>query len=199
VFRREEIHFFSLRNFYKLITFHFYSFQVLSFLGVSVMFSPSRSLLFSVLAAGVLCTSVASAGDYGSPRQYYSSWQKYPQRTSYYRHYYYKPSPTYSGYKHHYVVYAPQKPKYVYYYNPYKKVYWGRCPVEHHGEGVYSLLAEKDRKPTLDEIPEEAFPPPAPVPSLPEATDAAPLDLPPDDLPADAVGAPAPAPPAPSP
>jgi hypothetical protein len=71
----------------------------------------------------------------------------------------------------------------VYFYNPYKKHYWGRCPVDHGGKPVYSMLAEKDRKGDLEEIPESAFPPPGNVPPLPESTDGAGMELPPDDLP----------------
>jgi hypothetical protein len=126
----------------------------------------------------------ADAATYGT-RQYYSSWKKHPQSSYHYRHYYYKPRPSYTGYRHHYVIYSPKRPKYYYYYNPYKKVYWGRCPVETAGEGQYSLLAEKDRRSNLNEIPESAFPPPAAMPAMPEATDGETLDLPPDDLPPD--------------
>jgi hypothetical protein len=137
------------------------------------------ALLFSVPTA-----LVARADSY-VVRQYYSSWQKAPQRSYYYRHYYYKPAPTYSGYRHHYVIYHPSRPQHVYFYNPYKRVYWGRCPVQSQGQPHYSMLAEKDRKATLEEIPESAFPKPAPVPPIPEASDGAPMDLPPDDLPTD--------------
>jgi hypothetical protein len=124
-------------------------------------------------------------GAYYTARQYYSSWRKYPQREYYYRVYYYKPTPTYAGYRHHYVVYTPAQPRYFYYYNPYRRVYWGRCPVQNDGKGLYSMLAEADRKPTLEEIPEKAFPQPGALPSLPDsdAKEGVQLDLPPDDLP----------------
>jgi hypothetical protein len=114
-------------------------------------------------------------------RQYYSGWSKH--NAYHYRTYYYKPSPTYYGYKHHYVVHFPTRPTHYYFYNPYKKTYWGRCPVNHGGQPVYSMLAEKDRKGSVSEIPESAFPKPGNVPPIPESTDNEPLDLPPDDLP----------------
>ena len=140
------------------------------------MFSLVLSSLAGLAAAPV--EALASG-----PRQYYSSWQKHPTAAYHYRSYYYKPTPTYSGYKHHYVVYHPQRPQHVYFYNPYKKQYWGRCPVGTNGQGRYSLLAEKDRSGSLKEIPEAAFPAPTRVPPIPESTDNTPLDLPPDDLP----------------
>jgi hypothetical protein len=141
--------------------------------------------LTSVLALTVGAEVDLRAAVY-THRQYYSSWQKHPQRNYHYRYYYYKPTPTYAGYQHHYVVYFPQRPKHLYYYNPYKKVYWGRCPTDCGGREQYSLLAEKDRKASVDEIPEAAFPKPAAMPPIPESTDGAKVDLPPDDLPGEA-------------
>jgi len=140
--------------------------------------------LIRVAALLVVLTGafVATANPY-TPRQYYGSWQKHPKYTYYYRPYYYKPTSTYAGYRHHYVIYNAQRPKYYYYYSPYKKQYWGRCPIDTQGQAVYSKLAEKDCKESLEDIPESAFPTPEKVPPIPEATDNVPLDLPPDDLP----------------
>jgi len=144
------------------------------------LFSPARVGL--ALLAVALAGSAASAQSY-SPRQYYGGIRKHPTANYSYRPLYYKPTPTYVGYKHHYAVYVPAQPRYVYFYNPYKKQYWGRCPVAAQGEAQYSLLAEKDRKGNLNEIPETAFPAPGKLPPLPESTDGATLELPPDDLP----------------
>ena len=138
------------------------------------------ALVMLSLVAGV---STAIAG-YHSPRQYYSGWHKPAAKSYYYRVYYYKPVTTYVGYRHHYVIYHPQRPKHYYYYNPVKRVYWGRCPVEQTGAAQYSLLAEKDRKGNLEDIPESAFPKPGRMPSVPDSEDLE-LDLPPSDLPAD--------------
>jgi hypothetical protein len=140
--------------------------------------------LFAVCVLGNLWVAEAPAA-YHSSRQYYSSWRKYPQQDYYYRSYYYKPTPTYAGYKHHYVMYTPEKPQYLYYYNPYKKVYWGRCPSHWEGKGQYSMLAEADRKPTLEDIPDKAFPKPGPLPPVPDSDpkEDVQMDLPPDDLP----------------
>jgi hypothetical protein len=140
--------------------------------------------LVCVVALSVPYASLARANTYYT-RQYYSTWRKHPQRSYHYRYYYYKPSTTYVGYKHHYVIYYPSRPRYAYFYNPYRKVYWGRCPIQTGGKGEYSLLAEKDRKGTLEEIPEAAFPKPGPVPPVPESSDGVAMELPPDDLPAD--------------
>ena len=116
-----------------------------------------------------------------SPRQYYSSWNKHPNRTYYYRTLYFKPSPTYSGYKHHYCIYYKARPQHVYFFNPYKKKFWGRCHINHGGQ--YSILAAVDRRADVNEIPEGAFTDPGDPPPLPEAEDGILLDLPPDDLP----------------
>lgn len=101
-------------------------------------------------------------------RQRYSSWSYYPSSNYYYSSYYYKPYNTYSGYKYHYCVYYPSRPRYVYYYNPYRKVYWGRYDLEEQG---YSHLAEKDQKEKLDDIPESAFPKPGAMPQIPDSED----------------------------
>lgn len=143
----------------------------------------------TMLKCLLLITSVPLTGvdalaiDHFSPRQYYSSWNKHPSSNIHFRRYYYKPNPQFTGFKHHFVVHHPAKPKHLYFYNPYKKQYWGRCEVNTNGKPLYSMLKVEDRKGTLKEIPESAFPPPSPVPSIPESEDGVPLDLPPDDLP----------------
>ena len=128
-------------------------------------------------------TAEAQSGysSYGSPRQYYSAWSKHPTKNYHYRRLYYKPTTSYVGYKHQYVIYYPSRPKHCYFYNPYKKTYWGRCEIQHGGK--YSMLPPEQRKATVEEIPESAFPPPSDPPFLPEAQDGLRLDLPPDDLP----------------
>jgi hypothetical protein len=146
----------------------------------------TRSRRMLLIAFGLtLMTGVASiAADFHfGPRQYYGAWRRHPQRAYHYRHYYYKPRANFSGYRHHYVVHFHSRPQHHYFYNPYSKRYWGRCPVKQGEEPKYSLLAEKDRKATVKDIPESAFPEPGELPGVPEATDDAKLDLPPDDLP----------------
>ncbi|MFN8711097.1 MAG: hypothetical protein ACK526_23525 [Planctomyces sp.] len=143
--------------------------------------STGTLILVAALAAAVNCEEAAAGG----PRQYYSEWVKRPNQSYHYRHYYFKPSASYSGYRHHYVVYHPQKPKHLYFYNPYTKTYWGRCPLGTNGAPKYSQLAEKDRRSVIRQIPETAFPEPSEPPVIPEATDNEKLDLPPDDLPSD--------------
>jgi hypothetical protein len=133
----------------------------------------------------ILLDQTAAVANHYSPRQYYGNWRKHTKQGYHYRSYYYKPSVNYVGYRHHYAIHFPSRPKHIYYYNPYKKQYWGRCPVQTQGKPAYSLLAEKDRSGTISDIPESAFPPPGPMPKIPDAEDDATLDLPPDDLPAD--------------
>jgi hypothetical protein len=125
------------------------------------------------LALAVLVTAAALpvAAKALLTRQYYSSWSYHPQRTYYYSHYYYKPTPSYDGYLSHHCIYYPSRPRYVYYYNPYAQAYWGRFDLEAKDENKYSLLAEKDRKKDLAAIPEDAFPKPGKMPAIPEAKD----------------------------
>src|SRR4051794_22838713 len=91
-------------------------------------------------ATGSLAMPASQASTYYH-RQYYSSWKQHPYNSYYYRSYYYKPTPTYAGYSYHYAVYYPSRPSYVYYYNPYKRQYWGRALLNHEGKAQYQLLA----------------------------------------------------------
>jgi hypothetical protein len=143
-----------------------------------------------VLAAGVAAAVSAGLAIVASAqgiRQYYSGWNFHSRNRYYYRSYYYKPTPNFTAFRHHYALYYPARPQHVFFYNPYRQVFWGRCPAKYEGEPGYSLLAEADRKGQLDQIPESAFPKPGPPPPIPEATDNVRMDLPPDDLPTDAV------------
>src|SRR5579872_6504079 len=147
---------------------------------------PSSRLLCCLAVLLLAGLALPARAQTYSPRQYYGPVRKHPKYNYSYRTYYYKPTPTYAGYRHHYAVYVPARPKYIYYYNPYKKQYWGRCPAHSAGKPVYSLLAPRDRRASVEDIPESAFPPPGKLPRIPEAEDDARLDLPPDDLPATA-------------
>ncbi len=99
------------------------------------------------------------------PRQAYSSWCK--QGGYYFSCYYYQPAPA-GPYKSQRAIYYPARPGSVYYYNPAKRVYWGRYDLESKG---YSLLAQKDRAEKLTSISERAFPKPGAMPAVPEAKD----------------------------
>lgn len=128
-----------------------------------------------------LASSAAQAGRYHY-RQYYSGWYRQSSYGYYYSSYYYKPYYNYSGYSYHYAVYYPSQPRYVYYYNPYKKAYWGRFDTQGKPGQQYSLLAPADRKENLKDIPESAFPKPGKMPVIPDSEDGARID-PPKDLP----------------
>lgn len=120
-------------------------------------------------------------------RQYYSSWSYRPARRYYYSTYYYKPYSSYSSYNYHYCVHYPSRPRYTYYYNPHSRRYWGRFDHEGKEGAQYSILAEKDRKENLDDIPESAFPAPAAMPTIPDSEDGVqiepPASVPGGDLP----------------
>src|SRR4051794_21676906 len=116
-------------------------------------------------------------------RQYYTSWSYHTTTRYYYRTYYYYPTPVATTYSYHYCVYYPSQPQYVYYYNPVTRAYWGRFEFGPDGRPKgYSLLAEKDRKGMLSEIPESAFPAPAAMPAIPGTTDGEKVAAPPSDL-----------------
>ena len=148
------------------------------------------AILRCLILSGVLVSGLSQycrAADQYAPRQFYGDWHSHHRGFSY-RPYYYKPYPQFVGYKHHYTIHFQARPQHHYFYNPYKKLYWGRCPVATEGKPNYSLLPEKVRSGDINKIPESAFPEPGPMPPIPESTDGAMLDLPPDDLPtADAL------------
>lgn len=143
--------------------------------------NTTRRILLGTLAATLLC-AVAIPAYAGFRRHYYGSWGYNTSYSYYYRPYYYYPSTTYTGaYHYHYCIHYPSQPRYVYYYNPYSSQYWGRYDLESQG---YSLLAEKDRKANLKEIPESAFPKPGEMPAIPESEDGVKIPAPDkDDLP----------------
>lgn len=142
-----------------------------------------------VLALTLLCfmgsASVSEARGDGT-RQYYGNWSTHSSGKYSYRPYYYKPTASYVGYKHHYVIHVPSRPNHNYFYNPYTKKFWGRCPSTYKSEtATYSMLSDKDRHGDLSKIAEDKFPPPSStLPAIPESSDGQPIDLPPDDLPA---------------
>jgi len=152
------------------------------------LYCAIRCLVIVALVFSASFWSNASA-NYLAGRHYYGGWNYYPSRTYYYTHYYYKPRSDYAGYKHHYCVYYLSSPRYVYYYNPVRRVYWGRYDLEQKG---YSMLAEKDRKDDLKAIPEAAFPKPGEMPQIPDSEDGErmlpidPLTLPIAETPKDA-------------
>ena len=128
-------------------------------------------LLAVVLAAGSFGAGQARAYD----PCYYSSYSYYPQRSYYYSYCYYQ-QPASTEYSYHYTIYYPATPRYCYYYNPHRRVYWGRYDLEAKG---YSMLDEKDRKENLKDIPESAFPKPGALPQIPGAKDGVALVAPP--------------------
>lgn len=140
-------------------------------------------VLSLILSTGFLISSLASAADHSGSRQSFGDWHKHSRGFSY-RPYYYKPNPQFVGFKHHYVVHFKSHPQHNYFYNPYKKQFWGRCPVASEGKPSYSLLAATDRDGDINKIPESAFPKAGPMPPIPESSDGATMELPPDDLPA---------------
>lgn len=160
------------------------------------------TLAGAVALVAALGASSAKAGFAG--RSYYGGWQR-SGRGYFFSSYFYKPYVGYPSYCYNYAIYFPAAPNFVYYFNPYKGTYWGRFNVNTKG---YSLLAEKDRKGALSDIPEKAFPKEGPLPLVPDAKDPLTLDQPPqlpaadktDDVltpaPGDDKPAPAPAVPA---
>lgn len=145
------------------------------------MTRPSILVSRPALAVAVLVAALASLGA-AAPRQYYSDWMYHPGKQYHYRSYYYKPNANFAGYNYHYAIHYPSEPRYVYYFNPYKRTYWGRYDTQGRPGQEYSLLAEKDCREVLKDIPAAAFPAPGKMPAIPESSDGAPIE-PPRDLP----------------
>jgi hypothetical protein len=142
---------------------------------------PVRAWLL-LLALGL--AAVPSLGLAGFVRQYYeTTWTYSPNYDYYYVRYYYLPVSTYTTYDYHYCIYYPSQPTYIYYYNPVSQVYWGRYEIGSKPGKQYSLLAGKDRKKELREIPESAFPKPAAMPTIPGAKDDVTIEPPPENVP----------------
>ena len=133
-----------------------------------------------LLGAAFLTVTADQADAYNYRRQYYSSWSYRPSTSYHYCRYYYTPTVTTYTHSYHYVVYYPSRPRYRYYYNPVRRVYWGRFEVDDQGKPVgYSMLAKKDRKESLDDIPESAFPKASEMPGIPESKDGVKMLTPP--------------------
>ncbi len=141
------------------------------------------ALLVAVVAGGVIATAqTADAATYR--RQYYSNWNHHPTNNYHYCRYYYTPVVTTHvttvKYEYHYVITYPSQPQYRYYYNPVRRVYWGRFEVDENNKPVgYSLLANEDRKSSLKDIPESAFPPASKMPPVPGSKDGEAMAAPP--------------------
>jgi hypothetical protein len=145
---------------------------------------PKFQRIVLLVVAGAALAAVPGDVQAGGYRQYYTSWSYYSTTRYYYRTYYYYPAPAATTYSYHYTIYYPSQPRYVYYYNPVSHQYWGRFEFGADGKPKgYSLLAEKDRKEKLADIPESAFPKPAAMPAIPGASDGETMIPPPADTP----------------
>lgn len=137
-------------------------------------------MMYTLLAVTSLFTVPEKVEARSYRRQYYSSWSYRPRTRYYYTRYYYRPYVRTRSYSYHYVIYYPSRPRYRYYYNPVRRVYWGRYEVDAKGKPIgYSMLKPDDRKTSLEEIPESAFPKPTKMPTIPEAKDGKQMDPPP--------------------
>jgi hypothetical protein len=149
-----------------------------------------KASLFVIVALTFIGTAVslspqADAASYGR-RQYYSTWTYHPTQQYHYCRYYYRPTVVTTTYHYHYVISYPSRPRYRYYYNPVRRVYWGRYEVDCHGNAVgYSMLKPEHRKSKLSDIAESDFPSATKMPPVPESKDGELMAAPPSDLPTD--------------
>jgi hypothetical protein len=143
-----------------------------------------RSIRALSVVAVLACT-VPAAAAYGRRQYYDTSWSYSQNNSYYYTSYYFQPAIAQTTYSYHYCIYYPSQPQYIYYYNPSSQVYWGRYEIGSKGDKRYSLLAEKDRKKDLKDIPESAFPKPAKMPTIPGAKDDVSIEPPPENVPKD--------------
>jgi hypothetical protein len=147
-----------------------------------------RTPRIKTLALGLILAlaSIPAARAALDLRQYYDTTYTYSQTNNYYyTSYYYQTTVTQTTYDYHYCIYYPSQPSYVYYYNPTTQAYWGRYKLGSKGDERYSMLAPKDRKKDLKEIPESAFPEPAAMPTIPGAKDKVAMEPPPENVPND--------------
>jgi hypothetical protein len=145
---------------------------------------PSTLIWGFALALTTVLACVAAGHAAGGLRQYYdTSWSYSQSHNYYYVNYYYQTTVSQTTYDYHYCVYYPTQPSYVYYYNPTTQVYWGRYKIGSSGSERYSMLAQKDRKKDLKDIPEAAFPAPAAMPNIPGASDGVAMEPPPENVP----------------
>ncbi|MGB7325653.1 MAG: hypothetical protein WBD31_12335 [Rubripirellula sp.] len=134
--------------------------------------SVRKFLVTALLVAFVVSAAAPAVAGYFR-RQYYSTWSYHPTTRYHYCRYHYTPTIRTQTYHHHYVIYYPSRPRYRYYYNPVRRVYWGRYEVDEAGKPLgYSMLEPNDRKSSLESIAESAFPKPSEMPSIPESEEA---------------------------
>jgi hypothetical protein len=148
-----------------------------------------RTPRIKTLALGLILAlaSIPAARAALDLRQYYDTTYTYSQSNGYYyATYYYQTTVTQTTYDYHYCIYYPSQPSYVYYYNPTTQAYWGRYKLGSKGNERYSMLAQKDRRKDLKDIPESAFPEPAGMPNIPGAKDNVAMEPPPENVPKDA-------------
>jgi hypothetical protein len=113
------------------------------------------------------------------PRQYYTLWQYDAARACYSCYYQYLPTATSTAYNCHEVIYFAGDPYHYYYFNPYKRKFWGRAPVHQvAGSPRYSRLAPQDTREYIQQIPQSAFPTPGAMPMIPESSDNVAMTLP---------------------
>ncbi|WP_146460101.1 hypothetical protein [Rubripirellula tenax] len=135
--------------------------------------SRIRKFCFAAILFAVVASAAAPAVAAFFRRQYYSTWSYHPTTRYHYCRYYYTPTIATPTYHHHYVIYYPSRPRYRYYYNPVRRLYWGRFEVDEAGKPMgYSMLKPEDRKSSLEAIAESAFPKPSEMPSIPESEEA---------------------------
>jgi hypothetical protein len=148
------------------------------------MFRAALTVLIA-WASGVAVAQTPKAPDVPAvaqqPRQHYSKfWAK--NKGYYFKRYFYKPAASSVTYRMHYLIYYASKPRYYFFFDPYKRLYWGRYDRQ---AGGYSGLPAADQRSEVSQIKEAAFQPPAAMPPIPESKDSVPIAGPPTDLPPD--------------
>lgn len=108
-------------------------------------------LVRALLATVLLNTSCFAADEYYTAYELYSS-HGYDAARLYYR------LPRALAYQYDYCIHYTGE-RYIYYYNPTTRLFWAAYDLESKG---FSLLAPKDQKGRLKDIPQAAYPAPAP-------------------------------------
>lgn len=133
-----------------------------------------------VLLAGLAAVPATGAE---ASKWTYTPWKKSASAGYYYRACSYKTTSCHTSTKSYYCIYYPKSPRYIYYYEPAKKTYFARYPAKPTSKAQFEVVAPAKQKSKLSAIPDTAFKPAGPKPTVPGADDSVPLAPPPNDLP----------------
>lgn len=118
------------------------------------------SLFPPVLGGCIGCTTLPQTI---VPRQYYTGWNKFPERSFFHRHLFIA---TRSGYTELTWIFYPDRPGVFFLFDPGEKVFLGKYRLGVGREHCFALLLPEDRKPRLRDIADRVYRQWGPLPRL---------------------------------